>query len=473
MKKIILGLSLILINTLAHATNGLENIIVEKYYVSNAADAAGSSGNLPVGSVTYRIFADMLPGYNFQALYGVPGHDLVVQTSTSFFNNEDYGSTTPTISTTNIRKNTALLDSYFSVGGAANGRVGVLKSEDTNGSPGNAQGILQNNDPSTGGPINIGTTTSLSASDGMISGSPVDVTFVGITNAELNAFDATSQRGSSFSTSNGSIAALGGATGPTASNRVLIGQFTTDGVFYFEFNIQIGTPTGGVQNYVSHNPVGSEIQLPGLSNNFKLDIKLFVEGFYQGNGLMLSTLYDLFNNGFGTNDDPTATDTISVNLWYNHTDSLAAPGPGHSMRLVLHNNGTAGSILSTADVSGKSYYIAVKPKNAMETWSKTPVSFGGNSGNISYDFSTSLLKAFDDGANPPMKSLGAGRFGFYSGDINQDGGINGDDMNFIDNDNGGFGYNISDLNGDMGTNGDDMNFVDNNATLGLFFARPF
>ena len=71
MKKIILGLALIVSTLAARAQNGLESIVVEKYYVSNAADAAGSTGTLPVGSVTYRIWADMLPGYNFQALYGV------------------------------------------------------------------------------------------------------------------------------------------------------------------------------------------------------------------------------------------------------------------------------------------------------------------------------------------------------------------------------------------------------------------
>ena len=74
MKKILIGAALLFTGFFAKAQNGLENIIVEKYYVSNAADAAGSSGTLPVGSVTYRIFADMLPGYNFQAIYGVTGH---------------------------------------------------------------------------------------------------------------------------------------------------------------------------------------------------------------------------------------------------------------------------------------------------------------------------------------------------------------------------------------------------------------
>ncbi len=271
MKKLIVGAALLLTGLFANAQNGLENVIVEKYYVSNAADAAGSTGVLPVGSVTYRVFVDMLPGYNFQALYGVTGHTLLVQTSTTFFNNEDYGTTTPSTSTTNVRKNSALLDSYFSVGGAANGRIAVLKTDDTDGSPGNAQGILQNTD-ATFTPINIGTTTSTSAFDGMIVGSPVAVTYVGINNTgngDLGVLDGTSQVGGLFSTANGSVAALGGAVGATpATNRVLVGQFTTDGVFHFELNIQIGTPTGGTQNYVASNPVGSEITAAFLTQTF-------------------------------------------------------------------------------------------------------------------------------------------------------------------------------------------------------------
>lgn len=271
MKKLILGLGLLLSGAIAQAQNGLEGIVVEKYYVSNAADAAGSVGALPAGSVTYRIYADMLPGYNFQALYGTPGasgHTLLVNTSTTFFNNEDYGTTTPGNSPTNVRKNSVLLDSWFSVGGAAAGKVGVFKSEDTDGSPGNAQSILQNNDPSTTGALNIGTTASLLANDGMITGTPVSVTFVGIAAGDLAAFDGTSQAGNSFSTNNGSIAALGGATGPTAANRVLIGQFTSTGVLHFELNVQIGTPTGGVQQYVASNPVGAEITIPSLTGTF-------------------------------------------------------------------------------------------------------------------------------------------------------------------------------------------------------------
>jgi hypothetical protein len=266
MKKITLSLCILLISCFAFAQNGLENIIVERYYVSNAADSVGSAGALPVGSVTYRIYVDMLPNYKFQAVYGVPGHEFRIATTTAFFNNEDYGGTTPTNSATNVRKNSVLLDSYFSVGGAASGKVGVLKSEDNDGSPGNANNILQNNDPSASGPINIGTTTSLSAQDGMITGTPQSVTFVGLSTADLDVFDGISNTGNLFTTLNGSVASLTGSLGPVAAtNRVLIGQFTTKGVLSFKLNIQIGTPTGGIQNFVAENPVGNEIMLPVLT----------------------------------------------------------------------------------------------------------------------------------------------------------------------------------------------------------------
>ena len=256
MKKIILSLSLGFLGTFTYA-QGLDSIIVEKYYVANAADAAGSVGTLPVGSVTYRVFADLKPGYLFQALFGtantvvsppVPIHTLLINTSTTFFNNEDRGKTSPEgIDTKYLKTNTVALDSWFSVGGTAIGQMGILKSED-NGAANliSANTLLKNNAISMGIP--------LTTQDGMVAGSPVSVTFVGLT-TELNVFDGTSQVGNSFSTSNGSIAALGGAQGPDSAtfNRVLIGQFTTDGVFHFELNLQLGTPTGGIENYAANN----------------------------------------------------------------------------------------------------------------------------------------------------------------------------------------------------------------------------
>ncbi len=76
MKKITLILCILLCALRSQAQNGLEGIVVEKFYVSDATDADGSIGTLPVGSITYRVWADLLPSYKFQALYGVPMHEL-------------------------------------------------------------------------------------------------------------------------------------------------------------------------------------------------------------------------------------------------------------------------------------------------------------------------------------------------------------------------------------------------------------
>ena len=262
MKKILLLLLVVITCAKSgFAQNGLEGIIVEKYYISNAADAAGSSGVLPVGSTTYRIYIDLLPGYTFQAAYGVAGHELRFQTTTSFFNNEDYGSTVPTFSKTNARNNTVMLDSWLSGGAGCAANFGILKSED--GVAGgttvvNANGILANADPNAGIP--------LTTQDGFYNGTTSSVTVLGFTAAELDVIDATSNVGNLISTTNASWAVLGGATGPIpATNKILIAQFTTDGTFSFKLNLQIGTPTPGVsQNFVAENPVGSEILFPGL-----------------------------------------------------------------------------------------------------------------------------------------------------------------------------------------------------------------
>jgi hypothetical protein len=126
--------------------NGLENIIVEKYYISDGNDTIANldGGVLPVGSVTYRVYVDMLPGYKFQVCYGVPTHELRIETTTLFFNNEDRGSTSPNFSFTNAAKNTVMLDSWLSVGAACNGYMGILKSDD------NGVGNIVNNIHSAG-----------------------------------------------------------------------------------------------------------------------------------------------------------------------------------------------------------------------------------------------------------------------------------------------------------------------------------
>jgi hypothetical protein len=263
---------------------GLENIIVEKYYISDANDASVNDvgGVLPVGSVTYRVYVDMLPDYKMQAVFGIPGHELRISTTTFFFNNEDRGAIAPTYTKNQAKNNTVMLDSWISVGAACAGNFGVLKSDDDGvANNTNNDGVLQNNNSDAGIPLTL--------QDGLLLGTTQPVTTLGI-DAQLAIFDNSNDiaNGSVFSTSDGAWSALNGATGPNpATNRVLIGQFTTDGVFSFELNVQLGTPSGGVERYVSSNPVDVEIEFAGL--NYTSDIPNNIK--YQSEAAPLFSVY--------------------------------------------------------------------------------------------------------------------------------------------------------------------------------------
>jgi hypothetical protein len=151
----------------------------------------------------------------------------------------------------NTKKHTTLIDSYLTIGGVCTGQIGVLKSEDTDGTIGNNQGILTNLTPEMGLPI-----MGANGQDGLMPGSPIVPNILGVTN-ELDPIDQIV--GGSIQINDGAIAALGGVEGVTASNHVLLGQFTTDGDFSFELNIQLATPIAGQsETYVASLPTAGE-----------------------------------------------------------------------------------------------------------------------------------------------------------------------------------------------------------------------
>ena len=212
---------------------------------------------------------------------------------------------------------------------------------------------------------------------------------------------------------------------------------------------------------------GTDLTVNVCSTVVTLNLTVFLEGAYRGAGTMASTIYDL-----GMSTDPSETDMIDVNLWDPaHTDPNTYPEPDYTTTAVLHTNGVATMQFPPA-VNGNSYYIAVKHRNSIETWSKLPVPFTGTT---EYNFSTGLSQAYDDAVNPPMASMGGGIYAFYGGDVNHDGGIDASDLGDIDNDNAifAFGYNSTDITGDGATDASDLQVVDNNSQLFLFYARPY
>ena len=340
---------------------GLEGIVVEKYYLTDAADAANASTNgsivpLTTGSTCYRVYVDMAAGYKFSQLYGTAAHNLSVNSTADFYNDPTYGvSVNPgTISAVNIRKNTAMIDSWFTTGGTAATKVGVLKSEDTDGTLGNQQGILANNAGGCYGlPINGAT-----GQDGLVPSS--GTTYVAPNSlglgAALDALDQTA--GSSVLITNGSIAALGGVVGATTSNMVLIGQFTTSGQLSFALNVQIvNIGTGIAENYVSSSPGVGELTHPTLTLVPNVAPVVSITSPANGANIITGTVTTITANATDANGTITGVqffvDGISIGTDNTspYTASYTATAGAHTIYATATDSDCSSTTSSTVNIS--------------------------------------------------------------------------------------------------------------------------
>ncbi len=218
--------------------SGFEGLIVETYYVADAQDAADLDGGgvLPVGSTVYRVYADLKPGYRVLTVGGFPGHAFTISTSTEFFNNDDRGEAWGrSIPAQHLNKNTVAIDSWLTLGSASTQHWGVVKAVDPDGSivggSNNDNELLVNVTPAMGAP--------LTESDGLWSTGEAPPTLVSVGDAP-NCFDAGGD--ASYSNDDFAWAILGEYAVPDPANRVLLGQFTTDGLLQFCMNLSIKIP---------------------------------------------------------------------------------------------------------------------------------------------------------------------------------------------------------------------------------------
>ena len=244
-----------------YSQDGLEGIILEKFYISTKDDNSKPelSGHLAPGSITYRIYVDLKPGYTFQAAYGTPNHELYIKSTNLFYNHVEYGAEYPNrIPLRTYSRNTSRLDSWLSVGGAGENQIGVLKSEDDSLNVSKTSGAyLKNNSKKMG--------VSLEVVDGMKEQYnlafptfyQMDSTIKGL---------GTITNTNTISTKNGAWASMGkGSQGADSlSNKILIAQLTTDGKLSYQLNLLIGTPDGKSEKYVAHNPIEGEFTHPDL-----------------------------------------------------------------------------------------------------------------------------------------------------------------------------------------------------------------
>ncbi len=237
----------------------------------------------------------------------------------------------------------------------------------------------------------------------------------------------------------------------------LAGNYTNLGTGSFQ---PIGQP---LYDGTQLNWVREEISLTGYnSNQVKLRFKLRTDGSVQKDGWYVDDIgiivYTAANvqltamiEGFydGTTMVP---DTVTVEL---HNTS-APYGLVEQRKMVLNSSGQGTGFFS-AVAEAASYYVVVKHRNSIETWSASGQSF--TNGTLSYDFTTAQNKAY--GNNLIQKGS---KWCIYSGDVNQDGCVDLSDLIFVDNDNANFstGYVASDVNGDNISDLSDMIIVDNN-----------
>ncbi|KAA0238024.1 MAG: hypothetical protein EDM72_14940, partial [Chlorobiota bacterium] len=187
------------------------------------------------------------------------------------------------------------------------------------------------------------------------------------------------------------------------------------------------------------------------------DIKIF---YYTANSIELTSLTALiegFYNGTSSVEDTVNIELRNISVPYELIDQT---------KIFLNSSGQGSGRFYNAD-NGIPYYIVLKHRNAIETWSTLPQTFIAN--NLTYDFTTGQNKAFGNN----LKLVGT-KWCIYGGDVNQDGFVNSIDVNqvFSDNVNGLSGYVNTDLNGDNLEEIEDLNIVFINNALGIQKISP-
>jgi chitodextrinase len=254
--------------------------------------------------------------------------------------------------------------------------------------------------------------------------------------------------------------------GETVYTRAASTTTPVTGTFTIPLTATIGTTRMRVSMKYNAIPTACETfsfgQVEDYSINFvapntTLNLKLYIEGYYDALTHAMTPV--LANQGIGSS--ATDVDEITVELRNASTFAVIA-----TTTAVLKTDGAASCIFNSSNTG--SYYIAVKHRSAVQTWSNQPISFASNP--TSYDFSNALIKAF--GLN--LRELEPGVFGLFIGDINQDESIDNSDSTDLFNDieNSNFGFLTTDLNGDGSVDNSDSENFFNNIDNSVFSNHP-
>jgi hypothetical protein len=163
--------------------------------------------------------------------------------------------------------------------------------------------------------------------------------------------------------------------------------------------------------------------------------------------------------------DTSGKDTVKVQLRnfqppYALVDSSAG---------VTDSNGNVNLLFSAAE-NLTNYYVVVRHRNSVETWSSSGHSFEGNV--MSIDLTLTAASAY--GNNTIQIDSAPVAFAIYGGDVDQNGSVDATDAGRVDNDAAdySFGYLPTDLTGDGYVDGTDFRIADNNAREYVIVISP-
>ncbi len=241
---------------------------------------------------------------------------------------------------------------------------------------------------------------------------------------------------------------------PNNSNYVAVGTWSGSNVYITrDWGTSWQTTTLTPNNY-SVAIIDSMNVFAGQSGGiYKLSSPYFVPYDLTSFSALIEGLYD---------GSTLVSDTVTVEL-----HNAASPYSLIDKTKIFLNSSGNGSGKFYNISNATPYYLVVKHRSGLETWSNQPQSFSTNQ--LSYDFTSAQNKAYGNN----LKLIGS-KWCIYNGDVNQDGFINSQDLNmiFYDNVSGTTGYKTTDLNGDMFTEVGDLNIVFINNVLKIEKKSP-
>ena len=164
-----------------------------------------------------------------------------------------------------------------------------------------------------------------------------------------------------------------------------------------------------------------------------LNLKLYLQGYYESNGIMKPVLKNQ-----GQLSLSSFTDTLTIELH----DTTASFNTVYSFTGIINTDGSIAAYFPMS-ASGLSFYIVIKHRNHLLTWSTSPVLINTIT---SYDFSVQNAMSFGNSST----EVEPGIWAIFVGDVNQDESIDAFDFLLLEPNiiNGMSGYHATDINGD-------------------------